>query len=98
MPAVKIAPALSGGNLVPLAADLPTAPHTSKNMQGKNSKNTAASSGRKGVPTVADIVVDPITQTASDYWAPGAEVSSPQSRTEIRRNLPNRNIFLNQYL
>ena len=98
MPAVNIAPALSGGNLVPLAADLPTAPHTSKNMQGKNSKNTAASSGRKGVPTVADIVVDPITQTASDYWAPSAEVSPTQSQTEIRKNLPNRSIFLNQFL
>ena len=49
--------------------------YSNKNMQGKNAKNTL-SSGRKGAPTVADIVVDPITQTASDYWAPSAEVSS----------------------
>lgn len=87
MPAYPIAPSLSGVDPVPHPAQLPTAPSSSKNMVGKSSKTSSVSSGRKSAPTLADIVVDPITQTASDYWAPGAEVTSVSNFSQLSTQL-----------
>lgn len=63
-PSLPIAPALSG-----------TSSKSPKKVDVKNAKSSGASSARKNSHTVEDVIGHHITLTASEYWAPGAEVS-----------------------
>jgi hypothetical protein len=65
-PSLPIAPGLSGTS---------STSKSPKKVDAKNAKSSGASTLRKTANTVEDVIGHHITRTASEYWAPGAEVN-----------------------
>lgn len=74
---LPIAPSLTQINTAPISTPLAiaTSLSTSTAIPVTITKPVGAPTGRKSAPTVADIILDPITQIASQHWGPDFEVS-----------------------